>query len=58
MGQNNNQNSTGQGFKKDDAYQTLSMINLSLIHISIQKPYILNEKSRYSDFGAIHSRDL
>ena len=23
-----------------------------------KKPYILNEKSRYSDIGAIHSRNL
>ena len=26
--------------------------------VAIQKPDILNEKSRYSDFGAIYSRDL
>ena len=26
--------------------------------VAIQKSDILNEKSRYSDFGAIHSRDL
>ena len=26
--------------------------------VAIQKPYILNKKSRYSDFGAIHPCDL
>ena len=41
MGQNNNQNSTGQGFKKDDAYQTLSMINTWIGNIDTKISFAL-----------------
>lgn len=41
MGQNNNQNSTVQGFKKDDAYQTLSMINTWIGNIDTKISFAL-----------------
>ena len=41
MGQNNNQNLTGQGFKKDDAYQTLSMINTWIGNIDTKISFAL-----------------
>ena len=41
MGQNNNQNSTGQGFKKDDAYQTLSTINTWIGNIDTKISFAL-----------------
>lgn len=41
MGQNNNQNSTVQGFKKDDAYQILSMINTWIGNIDTKISFAL-----------------
>ena len=52
MGQNNNQNLTGQGFKKDDAYQTLSMINTDAI--AIAPPPIAAATAFRNDGGIIH----